>query len=78
VNCGTADRLTALLIAQVPTLVTVGRYDYVTPLHFSEEMDREIPDSQLVIFEHSGHSPQVEETDKFREVVQDFLQARVL
>jgi proline iminopeptidase len=32
-----------------------------------------IPDSRLVIFEKSGHSPQIEEAGKFEAVVREFL-----
>jgi pimeloyl-ACP methyl ester carboxylesterase len=32
-----------------------------------------IPDSQLVIFEKSGHSPPSDEPDLFRHIVRDFL-----
>ena len=32
-----------------------------------------IPDSRLVIFEKSGHSPQIEEFDKFQAVMREFL-----
>lgn len=63
---------------QAPTLITVGRYDEVTPLFFAQELERGIPDSRLEIFEHTGHSPQLDEPDKFREVLQDFLKTKVL
>ncbi|KAL2397773.1 hypothetical protein ABEF93_004599 [Exophiala dermatitidis] len=63
---------------KAPTLVTVGRYDYVTPVSFAQELESGIPDSSLEIFEHSGHSPQSDEPEKFRQVLLDFLKARVL
>jgi proline iminopeptidase len=50
----------------------------VTPLNFAQELERGIPDSRLEIFEHTGHSPQLDEPDKFREVLQDFLKTKVL
>ncbi|MCL5677083.1 MAG: alpha/beta fold hydrolase [Firmicutes bacterium] len=59
---------------RVPTLVIVGRHDWITPLEASEEIAREIPGSRLVIFEHSGHSPQKEENARFLQLVRDFLQ----
>ncbi|EXJ75642.1 uncharacterized protein A1O5_00149 [Cladophialophora psammophila CBS 110553] len=61
-----------------PTLVAVGRHDYVTPVSFAEEIAREVPDARLEVFEHSGHSPQSDEPEKFREVLLDFLKARIL
>lgn len=57
----------------VPTLVTVGRGDWVTPVSASETIARLIPDAELVVFEKSGHSPQVEEREKFQQTLRDFL-----
>ena len=56
-----------------PTLVTVGRTDWVTPVAKSEEIASLIPNSKLVIFEKSGHSPQREESELFQETMRDFL-----
>ncbi len=57
----------------VPTLVIVGRHDWITPLEASEEIAAGIPNSKLVIFEHSGHSPQTEERETFLTTVNQFL-----
>ena len=38
-----------------------------------EEIHRLIPGSELVIFEKSGHMPQVEEPEAFVRVVREFL-----
>ena len=62
-----------LRTVRTPTLVTVGRHDWITPLEASEELASVLPDSELIIFEHSGHSPQLEETDRYLAVVRDFL-----
>lgn len=56
-----------------PTLVTVGRYDWITPVEASERIVSSIPDARLVVFEKSGHSPQIEEADEWRRVVRAFL-----
>lgn len=58
---------------KVPVLVTVGRHDWITPLEASQELHRLLPNSELVVFEHSGHSPQLEEQEHFLQVVRDFL-----
>lgn len=63
---------------QVPVLITVGRHDWITPLQASEEMHALLPDSELVVFEHSGHGPQNEERELWRATVADFLRRRVL
>ena len=56
-----------------PTLVTVGRADWVTPVSSAETIAGLIPGAQLVVFEKSGHSPQFEEAELFQQVMRDFL-----
>ncbi|PLR87810.1 alpha/beta fold hydrolase [Bacillus sp. V33-4] len=57
----------------VPTLVTVGRHDWITPVECSELIAKTIPNSKLVIFENSGHSPQLEENEEYLNLVRHFL-----
>lgn len=57
----------------VPTLILVGRHDWITPLEASQEIAAHIPNSRLVVFERSGHSPQIEEREKFLAEVGTFL-----
>jgi proline iminopeptidase len=56
-----------------PTLVTVGRDDWITPVPAAEEIARLIPGARLEVFERSGHSPQLEEPERFQRVVREFL-----
>jgi proline iminopeptidase len=56
-----------------PTLVTVGRDDWITPVASSETIASLIPNAKLVVFEKSGHSPQIEERELWLEVVREFL-----
>lgn len=56
-----------------PTLITVGRTDWITPVACSETLHELIPNSQLVVFERSGHSPQIEQADEWTATVRDFL-----
>ncbi len=56
-----------------PTLVTVGRDDWITPVSCSETICELIPNSRVVVFEGSGHSPQIEEAELFQKVVREFL-----
>ena len=65
-----ADRLGAI---QAPTLVLVGRHDPEAPPPCSEEPVEGIPDAELVVFEHSGHFPFIEETADFTRTVGAFL-----
>jgi proline iminopeptidase len=56
-----------------PTLVMVGRHDWICPVDQSEEIHRLIPGSELTVFESSGHSPQVEEPAAFQDRLRRFL-----
>ena len=66
------DRTDRLGEISVPTLITVGRYDELTPT-CAETLHRGIPNSRLVIFEESAHLAHLEEPDKYRQVVADFM-----
>ena len=56
-----------------PTLLIVGQHDPQTPVRISRALHERIPDSRLVVFERSGHSPFVEEPDRFTRVLTQFL-----
>lgn len=57
----------------VPCLVTVGRHDWICPVEDSELIAAQVPNAELVIFENSGHSPQLEEPERFQAVVRSFI-----
>jgi len=59
---------------RVPTLITVGRRDHVTP-RCSRTIQRGIRGSRLVIFERSGHGALFDERDHYLDVVRSFLDA---
>lgn len=56
-----------------PTLITVGRVDWITPVACSQTIADLVPRSEMVVFEKSGHSPQIEEAELWTETVRDFL-----
>lgn len=56
----------------MPTLVTVGKYDEVTP-KVAETIHRGIRDSKLVLFENSSHLAMWEERELFLRTVGNFL-----
>ncbi|KAI8314037.1 Proline iminopeptidase [Colletotrichum sp. SAR11_59] len=56
-----------------PTLVATGRLDVVVPVGYGEEISQGIPQSELVIFEKSGHSPPSDEPELFQKTVTEFL-----
>ncbi len=59
---------------KVPTLVIVGRYDFITNVAMAEEMVDQIPNARMEIFEESGHYGFVEEPEKFYRVVKEFVE----
>ena len=76
-NMGGYDLKPRLPAVACPTLVTVGRTDWVTPVSAAQTIADLVPGARLVVFEHSGHSPQVEERELFQATVREFLLAAV-
>lgn len=61
----------------VPTLVVSGRYDFVCPRQWSEELVKKIPNAQMLALEHSGHFGYLEsEQDTFVREVTAFATGR--
>jgi proline-specific peptidase len=56
-----------------PVLVLAGRHDRTCPVPAAEAMAAALPDSELVIFEHSGHITYVEENEAYLAAVRAFL-----
>ncbi len=67
------DLLDQLPKIQAPTLVVGGRYDWICPPEFSEEIARAIPNADLRIFEHSGHLIRADEPEALRDAITGFL-----
>jgi L-proline amide hydrolase len=65
----TRDRLHEI---DVPTLVVRGRYDMCTA-PIAAELVNAIADAREVVFEESSHTPVLEETERYLEVVRDFM-----
>lgn len=59
----------------MPTLIGVGRYDWITTVRKSEVLYKGSPGSELIIFEQSGHFTFIEEQSKVLETLQRFLYA---
>jgi proline iminopeptidase len=59
-----------------PVLVLAGRQDRTCPVAAAEAMADGLPDSELVVFEHSGHMAFIEENDAYVAAVRDFLERR--
>ena len=67
------DVLDRLSDINVPTLVVCGEHNFCTPLPLSEELARGIPNAELVTFPEGGELIELEQEDKYFEVVSDFL-----
>lgn len=59
-----------------PTLIVWGRQDGLLPLADGERFNKEIPNSQLVVFDQCGHAPEIEKAKEFNAEVLKFLQAK--
>jgi proline iminopeptidase len=57
---------------KVPTLVTVGKYDEVTPT-VAETIHKGIAGSTLIVFENSAHLTMWDEEEKYLQAVKAFL-----
>jgi len=65
------DRL--YLADLLPTLIMWGEHDRIIPVAHAHAAHEAMPGSELVLFDHSGHFPHVEEPAKFVEVLEDFF-----
>lgn len=57
----------------VPTLILVGRDDRSTPIAEADALHAAIRGSELAILEHAAHLPNIEQTGRFNEVLEQFL-----
>jgi len=73
-NLSDWDRVDRLREIAVPTLITVGRHDELTPA-CSEQIHERIPGSRLVLFEESAHWTHWDEAERYLHVVDDFLRS---
>ena len=57
-------------------LVLAGRYDWICPPVFSEEIHRLLPESRLRVFEESSHSVRVDQPETLRSEILHFIDER--
>lgn len=58
-----------------PALIVWGRHDRIIPVGMADYFARELPGARKVIFERSGHMPQVEEAESFNMLLVGFLES---
>lgn len=64
------DNLSAIT---VPTLIFWGQQDRILPVAHAQVAKDKMPDTQLKIFDHCGHFPQLERPEEFNSIVLNFL-----
>jgi proline iminopeptidase len=66
------DRTTHLHEVTLPTLFTCGRFDEASP-ETTAWYQSLVLNAEMVVFEQSAHMAHLEESQKYIEVVKDFL-----
>ncbi|MCX8061079.1 MAG: alpha/beta fold hydrolase [Anaerolineales bacterium] len=57
----------------VPTLIIHGKDDRLIPLEEAKAMQEAIPNCHLVLIERAAHLPNLEASDRFNQVVREFI-----
>ena len=55
-----------------PTLIVHGRHSQLYDAATAQYLARALPNASEIEFEGSGHAPQLEQSDRFNEVIRDF------
>jgi pimeloyl-ACP methyl ester carboxylesterase len=66
-----SDRL--YLAQHLPFLLIWGEHDSIIPLAHGRATHAQVPGSRLEVFSRSGHFPQVDEPERFVDVLVDFI-----
>ena len=72
-DIGTFDFRKQLKDLKMPILIYAGRYDRVAVPWMEVDYKDYCPQAKFVMFEKSGHNPQVEEPEKLFKVIREFL-----
>ena len=75
-EASTMDLRPHLPEVRVPTLILVGRHDFITTPAMAQEMAQCLPAARVEVFEESGHFAVVEEPEKFYQVIKRFMLGR--
>jgi len=54
-------------------LLVWGRHDHLFPPSHAQAAAAVLPNARVEIFEEAGHTPQMEEPERFNRLVLDFL-----
>jgi pimeloyl-ACP methyl ester carboxylesterase len=61
------------LARHIPFLLIWGEHDSIIPVAHGRAAHEQMPDSRLEVFADSGHFPQLDEPEKFLDVLSDFI-----
>jgi pimeloyl-ACP methyl ester carboxylesterase len=61
------------LTEQLPLLLIWGEHDSLIPISHGRAAHKQMPNSRLAIFADSGHFPQLDEPERFLDVLIDFV-----
>lgn len=67
------DQAALLPKIKQPTLLIWGDQDTATPLWMGQQMERDIPDAGLVVFEGGSHFAFLEQIQRFNQIIHVFL-----
>jgi pimeloyl-[acyl-carrier protein] methyl ester esterase len=70
---GDVDHRSVLPTLQAPALLLHGAHDQIVAFDTSVEAAKMLPDARLVEFDGSGHAPFLEESERYRREVLEFL-----
>jgi pimeloyl-ACP methyl ester carboxylesterase len=63
------------MVVEIPTLVVWGTRDRMIPTWHATTAHQAIPGSRVELFEGAGHYPQLDQPERFAEVLSDFMSA---
>ena len=70
------DAFSRLGEIDVPTVVVCGDHNFCTPLALSEELANAIPNARLIVFSEGGELIELEQEERYFQVVSSFLHER--
>jgi pimeloyl-ACP methyl ester carboxylesterase len=68
---GASNRL--YLTRHIPLMLVWGEHDTIIPISHGRAAHEQLPDSRLEVFPSSGHFPQLDEPERFIDVLADFV-----
>src|SRR5665811_235295 len=63
------------MVVEIPTLVVWGTRDRMIPTWHATTAHQAIPGSRVELFEGAGHYPQLDQPERFAQVLSDFMSA---